>query len=1371
MIIPRQALKLPKTDAHTKQEDQTPVSISNLREQHAWVLLGEPGAGKSTTFQEEAQACGGMFIPLVEFIHADNNNREDWKNKTLFLDGLDEVKDDLQNTLLTIKIRLEKLDHPRFRLSCRAADWKGEWCLEQLKGTTPAQENIAVYTLCPLSEEETTTLATHLIAQNQHSNDQSTIHNAEEFLRCIQQNQLNDFAGHPQTLEWLLKLQPQDWSSSRQDLLEKTCKRLAEEHNRTHRERTKTLGTSTPNTDDTLTAAGQLFASLLLGNQQGVALDQDSTTAGYPELKTYQPHNQAACEHALKTQLFKPATNAQERLEPAHRSIAEYLGACWLAKQLKNNTLAFSRLKRLLTGQDGECFSGLRGLYTWLASKSISARGQLIQQDPITVIMYGNANTLGNERTKQLLDHIKQNLATDTTLYGRLLRSKNLHNLYHPELQNDYLAWLQEEQLTQAHEFWIRILLDILKNHSIQPELTQRLLEIVQDERYTDETRCEALDAWLSTNPPIHNIQSLLQALHIQKITDKNQRLLGTALCTVYPKHLSTQDVLPYFNRLDYDQMGYPVDGSFQLFWGYIFIKELPSQDLRSTLETLGIWTQNEINKFISYDQHRLTDMLSKLLARAITELGDKITDAELLDWLMIGVDQHGTNHLKDTRHREEHTHIAEWMNTRPTRYKGVLFEGYQHAALHADPIHQVYLYEKALAGFSPPADLTEWHWQQVDQTSSLELKKKHLHKAVSALLQGNAGSLTLEQLEQWAANDIQKQAMLEPLLQEQIKESRYVYWKDKQESNNTIKIEREKRSEELKQSLHSIEQGSAAPHIMSFFAQLWNGRTLYYGKTPEERLHSYCKQPDTLKHTIEQGMPKCLEREDLPTHEKIIQLYIKNEYHHLRPACLLGAAFLEKNNLNRILSLPETTLKILVCFQFTAPADSQNMPSWFLQLIQQQGSLVDEVFIALAKASLRTKPEHIPYLHPLLLITKTNPERTKHIVLSLLKDFPLRATTNQIEQLKKLLYTALEQPDQEGVFADLISEKLQKKSLDTTQKTLWLSAGLTLVPVQYETTLIDHLKHAKHQLASVHAFCFNSFDGFKLNIADWPIRFLGQLIEHATPHVPERRFWTSGTTLDWHDFTRALIHHLAQRNTPESITELERLADQSPQATQFMLQNALNEAKQRLRDQAFAQLSLNQIASILNNKTPVNAADLHALALACLEDIADNIRTSNSDIYRQFWNEKPEKTHKDENSCRDALLELLRIKLKPHQVDCQPEADYIHDKRADIKLSVGPNISIPIEVKGEWNDELWTAIKNQLIPKYTQEKCSNGFGIYVVLWVGGDQQQKCLDGGKKPKTAQDLETRLRQHSIPAEHQHSIEVRVLDVSWPNTTKR
>ncbi|MDE2864261.1 MAG: hypothetical protein OXR05_04115, partial [Gemmatimonadota bacterium] len=105
--------------------------LADYRDAPAYVLLGEPGSGKTTAFEME---CGadpevGQPVSARDFAELDLTSHPEWRGKTLFIDGLDEMRTASGNwrrPLDAIRKRLERLGHPRFRLSCRAGEWLGE---------------------------------------------------------------------------------------------------------------------------------------------------------------------------------------------------------------------------------------------------------------------------------------------------------------------------------------------------------------------------------------------------------------------------------------------------------------------------------------------------------------------------------------------------------------------------------------------------------------------------------------------------------------------------------------------------------------------------------------------------------------------------------------------------------------------------------------------------------------------------------------------------------------------------------------------------------------------------------------------------------------------------------------------------------------------------------------------------------------------------------------------------------------------------------------------------------------------------------------------------------------------------------------------
>ena len=96
MIVSRTCTELPpgEQDRHQPGEKQS-RPLEEFRETPAYVLLGDPGAGKTTAFESERDALGeekACKIPARNFLAFDPKNHPEWRGKVLFIDGLDEVR-------------------------------------------------------------------------------------------------------------------------------------------------------------------------------------------------------------------------------------------------------------------------------------------------------------------------------------------------------------------------------------------------------------------------------------------------------------------------------------------------------------------------------------------------------------------------------------------------------------------------------------------------------------------------------------------------------------------------------------------------------------------------------------------------------------------------------------------------------------------------------------------------------------------------------------------------------------------------------------------------------------------------------------------------------------------------------------------------------------------------------------------------------------------------------------------------------------------------------------------------------------------------------------------------------------------------------
>ena len=77
-------------DQKVSRAEKPGTPLKSFAEALAYVLIGEPGAGKTTAFEKEAKEQGGVFVEVRNFLTF--KDKPEWHGKTLFLDGLDESR-------------------------------------------------------------------------------------------------------------------------------------------------------------------------------------------------------------------------------------------------------------------------------------------------------------------------------------------------------------------------------------------------------------------------------------------------------------------------------------------------------------------------------------------------------------------------------------------------------------------------------------------------------------------------------------------------------------------------------------------------------------------------------------------------------------------------------------------------------------------------------------------------------------------------------------------------------------------------------------------------------------------------------------------------------------------------------------------------------------------------------------------------------------------------------------------------------------------------------------------------------------------------------------------------------------------------------
>lgn len=1317
----------------------------------AYVLLADPGAGKTESFRREADEAGGVYVKARDFATFDP--APELQGQILFIDALDEMRagvGDGRTPLDHIRHHLVRLGRPRFRLSCREADWLGASDREALFGVSPGGELVVLH-LDPLSDDDILRiLADHGFAAT----------DAGKFVRKAGEHGLSELLRNPQTLDLLIRaVGDKTWPQSRANTYEMACGQLVRERNPEHR---LAKGGKQQSPDMLLDAAGWLCTVHLLSGTAGYALDEDAADAQHIYWATLPALVELPRLAALKTNLFRRDDSEQQRT-PIHRSVAEYLGARHLATLINQRGLPLGRVLALMTGGDGGIVTDLRGLAAWLSVHCIGARAELTSRDPLGVVLYGDVRDFPVNDKLRVLKALRDEAERYPWFRSEDWTSAPFGALATPDMLSTFKEILSSASRTDADLALFDCVLDALRHAPPFPELDEVVDAIVRDVSCRPDLRRAALRVQLADLPRnAPRCVQLAKDIYSGAVEDRDDELLGESLTELYPSHIPPTEILDYLRPLKHrDHLG-----DYHFFWGYKLPEATSDQALPLLLDQLAIRNPG-LRK--SVDEFQMIRMTGGLLTRGLESHGDAISDGQLYDWLGVGLDEYGLPRID----REHAARIGQWFAARPQRYKAMLLVGAANYFKSEGTAYSLYKSIARLYGAPSPADIGPWYLEQAAKASHKDLAKDYFNHAVQQLIrEGGEAELTLaglEFLESWTEAHPSFLPYMEGIVSCRIGD-----WHQELAAMGREQKERQRDSKEgrvrfFHEHLASVSNGSAHPKILHDLAQSYlHGYYDIEGETPHARLSNFLGGDSELIQAAYEGFRHSLNRHDLPTVAEIVDLETKGRMHYIRQVCLVGMEEFYAADPIGALQLDDAILSRLLAFQFTFVRNKD--PAWVIALVKQRPALVAEVLVAYAVPMLRKGKEHVDGIYQ-LAFDEAWGEVARAALPRLLAGFPLRARKKQLSNaLDPLLKGALRYLEREAL-AFILAIKLGQGSMDDAQRVYWLACGLMLAPEVHASALARHVGASKVRRGYLGSFLYHREKSYSAAAA-LPESALALLIELLAPECsPERPMgahWVS-PAMQCADEVRRFIDMLGGNPSEVATRELDRLLA-LPQLAAWhnQIRGALHAQRIARRKASFHHLEAPEVCRALANLQPASAADLAALVFDHLRDIARNIRDGSTDDYRQYWsygagNRKLE-FPKPENDCRDNLLSDLNARLGRLGIDAEREVSYADNKRADIKVSFGgvDGFKIPIEIKRDSHDDLWRAIRDQLIEKYVRDPASGGHGIYLVFWFGGKGMPPPPDGSK-PHSADELEQLLR-NALTIEEQRRILTCVFDCS-------
>ena len=506
-----------------EDSESAPQPLSHYYSHPAVVVLGDPGSGKSTSFEQSAATePNPVFIPIHDFL---TFQADRWEGKTLYLDGLDEQRaksEDGRGALDRIRAKLDKLKRPRYRLSCRAADWYGGSETERLRAVSPDRK-VLVLRLEPLSDADIITIAGDKLPDS------------ADFLVQAQRRGIDPLLRNPQTLELIIaEVRDGVWPATRLDLFQKACERLLQEKNPEHEQ-----GQYVP-LERLLTAAGYLCAVHLCGGTKGHALnphdaDQASHTSGNcMEIKRL-------LSSAVRRRVFRG--DASGRVTPIHRTVAEYLSAHFFAQRLQAG-YPLKRMLALLTGYDGGTLAELRGIYAWLACLYEKEAASLIRRDPLGLVLYGDASILSTSGKGMVIDCLRELAIKNPGFRAENWSAEPFGVLASPDMVPVFKRILIDEAETPH---LIGCILDAIEHGPVLPDLGEDLIRLVRDNARLEGARVSALDAYRHVRPnDTGALRTLLDDIHQGRVHDEHHRLRGKIFYALYPETIGPHEIGQY---------------------------------------------------------------------------------------------------------------------------------------------------------------------------------------------------------------------------------------------------------------------------------------------------------------------------------------------------------------------------------------------------------------------------------------------------------------------------------------------------------------------------------------------------------------------------------------------------------------------------------------------------------------------------------------------------------------------------------------------------------------------------------------------------------------------------------------------------------
>lgn len=1313
-----------------------------LVEKKVIIILAEPGAGKSYLLDSLAKQIGVTKNTANIFIHS---NEE--KCSLLVIDGFDELVKIGSSTVMKALTMVKNTSAERIILSSRSSEWS-EGYTHYCK-TLFDEEPLLVY-LKPFDEIEQKDLFLHYYPQQ----------NAEQFLKEAANIELTPLLANPLFMKLFSKsyVENNQCFENRYSAFRLAIEGLAKENNSSYSYDKNILPASKK-----IELVEDIFTKLMLSGSEGISLSDSASNRFYPHIVTL--NSDTNITQILSTQFFIPSDEAEQH-RPVHRIVAEYCAGNYLAKKLTSasNPLALSKILSIIAPND-IVRDELRGLFAWMAVLSENQRIQeiLIDLDPYAILSNGDSGLLLPSSKIKLLSKLKDLNQIDP-YFRRSDRWRNfsLSEFFTDELLDELKDLLSLDNVDGDLQ---SLLLEVLIDSPIISKLTNELKNIVYDisseywDKYTRRLAGKCLSKVKEYNHQ-ETCKFLIEAGD------------NVSLSIVADIMIESNDK---FQLIDYTQflrvcaVLYPTNYRIEREIGErFFIKrfiqklslnlvvplldELSANLSCSCQKKYNCRCRNGISKIISmlldryfelspepWEPKRIWEWIKSLYFQASVRKEDSLSVKILSE----------NNTLRQSIIKIAFENMFDHKTINETKFYS--FEQHAHSGLYFQHQDLKYIIDLAF----DTNNITLWSCFMVGHDfyskgkSSNSLRQ---HMRMQSLQK-------TEFLRVWYRNNREHKKYHKRNLLKYNRKKSYRKYNQKQR-----KI-RNKDIQYIQENRQLIESGKH-----------WNA-LLAFSQT-------ILQEPDKISENfgdeelVRNSLYNCLDyiKHDIPNLLKLAELQCQSQT--LDIEFILYAACLEI--LKRDGSLKNISVDTLIALRAGFSTYWVGMNSDDRELLKQEVDRCLFLNSATAEQFLRD------YIEPQLACVECKSTSVSWLAhdetfkflqgtlpLEWLKKFPDMNFSAQ----KELLLLAIQFGDREEL-KELVLQYCEKL-LDMTvepedveikvKRNFWFAHAFYLLDKNYEPFWQELIKDADSIF--ILADHFGSFGDYSKWISLSSVKielilntFIGQWEE---VYLPNMHGSDSPPSEKAYRFLSGLIYKLEENNEDNPIPVIERLLqDIRYKKFHTSLKSIRFNCLRKSVIQNFQVPTAEQIVSLLNKDEIITAENLRAVILEELQAYQNDLNGHDISTKSIFYHGEMNIINRvDENTATQRIAERLRLRLENRQVIPIREGYMKDNNRCDIvfsKLIDGKRKILPVEVKGQWHPQLYSACEHQLDRLYTIHPDADGQGIYLVLWFGSNEKvanRKNHDINSAEELYQNI-----QKQVPEELRNRMDIFVLNLA-------